>query len=75
MEVDLASKAFENVRDSHRTVSWRRFIVDFANGYFVRYCGILAAFFALLPVVEADERPTEFLLNNLHDLVNVGLFG
>ena len=48
-------------------------VASFARNYAVRYLGILASFVALLPTANAETKPTEFLLNALHDLVHVGL--
>jgi len=50
-----------------------RAVASLASTYAVRYLGILASFVALLPTANAEAKPTEFLLNALHDLVHVGL--
>lgn len=44
-----------------------------ARNYAVRYLGIAASFCSLLPMMATESEPTEFLLNNLHDLVQIGL--
>merc|ERR1712013_883058 len=54
-------------------LSVERAMASFASTYAVRYLGILASFVALLPTANSEAKPTEFLLNALHDLVAVGM--
>ena len=62
--------AFYNKLSSQSIYGW---IYEFSQNYCVRYLGILASFVSLLPMIKNCDRKTEFLLNNLHDLVNIGL--
>lgn len=50
-----------------------RYFTDVCQSYFCRYGGVVVAFLAMLPSFQHSDKPTEYFLQSLHDLVNIGL--
>ena len=72
-EVEIIKESFDELNSTMQKMSINLCVSSFFNNYIVRYMGIMASFISLLPMIKNHSNPTEFLLNNLHDLVNVGL--
>jgi len=72
-EIKILDRSYYSLYHKLSMISVYDYVYDFGHNYLVRYLGILASFVALLPMVKNEKQPTEFLLNNLHDLVNIGL--
>jgi len=69
----LLEESYSTLSAQLQSVAGYDFVAALSRNYVVRYLGILAAFVSLLPMVRGESEPTQFLLNNLHDLVNIGL--
>ena len=72
-EINLLNNELNVINSKYNDIYYYNLIFSFYNNYLVRYLGILSSFMSLLPMISTNDKPTQFLLNNLHDLVNIGL--
>eukprot|EP01083_Nonionella_stella_P035981 98163_1 len=72
-EIHILNDAYYKLYNKLSVISIYDCVYTFSQNYMVRYLGILVSFVSLLPMIKNEKKPTEFLLNNLHDLVNIGL--
>lgn len=72
-EMQFLSDCYQNLTHILTSMNRHNFLSQFCHHYVVRYMGILASFLSLLPMIENENAPTEFLLNNLHDLINLAM--
>lgn len=72
-EIQMLEASYNNLYSQTSAIYAYDFVYEFFQSYIVRYLGILASFVSLLPMIKSDKTPTSFLLNNLHDLVQIGL--
>ena len=72
-EIKILNESYCKLYNKLSMISIFDYIYEFCHNYIVRYLGILASFISLLPMIKNEKQPTQFLLNNLHDLVNIGL--
>jgi len=81
LERQLMDDAAAAISSRTNQLNLQRFLSESLDTYVLRFCGILAAFTAMLPAVidshvgaaASSEEPTEYFLTCLHLLVNVGM--
>ena len=72
-EIAILDESYCSLYGALCSLSGYEWVCAVTRNYIVRYLGILASFCSLLPMISTEKQPTEFLLNNLHDLVQIGL--
>jgi len=71
-ERQLLDQSYNMLEGELTTVSNNMLHDSLLRDFFQRYLGILVSFLCILPSAQASESPTEFFLNSLHDLINIG---
>jgi len=71
-EQQLLDKSYSLLEQKLTSISNNTLQDNLLRGFFQRYIGILVSFLCILPSAQVSDSPTEFFLNSLHDLINVG---